>query len=68
MVSTTTAEVARSSRTDAAAIRASYEAAIPMGRFARPEEIASVAVALCSSLCSYVNGSNIVVDGGELSR
>ena len=68
MVSSTTANVARQSGADAAAIRARYEAAIPMGRFARPDEIASVAVALCSGLCSYVNGSNIVVDGGELSR
>ena len=68
MVSTSTANVAQQSGADAAAIRARYEAAIPMGRFARPDEIASVAVALCSGLCSYVNGSNIVVDGGELSR
>ncbi|TPK72191.1 SDR family oxidoreductase [Mesorhizobium sp. B2-4-15] len=68
MVATTTANIARQSGTDPAAIRAGYEAAIPMGRFAQPEEIAYVAVALCSGLCSYVNGSNIVVDGGELSR
>lgn len=68
MVATTTANVARESGTDPATIRASYEAAIPMGRFAQPQEIAYVAVALCSGLCSYVNGSNIVVDGGELSR
>ena len=68
MVSTTTADVARQSDIDAAAVRARYEAAIPMGRFARAEEIASVVVALCSGLFSYVNGSNIVVDGGELSR
>ena len=68
MVSVTTAEVARQSGTDAETIRSRYESSIPMGRFARPEEMAYVAVALCSGLCSYVNGSNIVVDGGELSR
>jgi NAD(P)-dependent dehydrogenase (short-subunit alcohol dehydrogenase family) len=68
MVAITTANIARQSGTDASIIRAGYEAAIPMGRFAQPQEIASVAVALCSGLCSYVNGSNIVVDGGELSR
>ncbi|UVK41872.1 SDR family oxidoreductase [Mesorhizobium sp. AR07] len=68
MVATTTANVAREAGTDPATIRARYEAAIPMGRFAQPREIAYVAVALCSGLCSYVNGSNIVVDGGELSR
>jgi NAD(P)-dependent dehydrogenase (short-subunit alcohol dehydrogenase family) len=68
MVSATTAEVARQSGSDAARIRAGYEAAIPMGRYARPEEMAYVAVMLCSAFCSYVNGANIVVDGGELSR
>jgi NAD(P)-dependent dehydrogenase (short-subunit alcohol dehydrogenase family) len=68
MVAKTTADLARQSHVDAATIRAQYESVIPMGRFARPEEIASVGVALCSGLCSYVNGSNIVVDGGELSR
>ena len=66
MVSVTTAEVARQSGTDAQAIRARYESAIPIGRYARPDEMASVAVALCSGLCSYVSGANIVVDGGEL--
>lgn len=68
MVASTTTNVAQQSGDNAAAIRARYESAIPMGRFAQPGEIASVAVALCSGLCSYVNGANIVVDGGELSR
>ncbi|MGO4355136.1 SDR family NAD(P)-dependent oxidoreductase [Rhizobium sp. RAF36] len=68
MISTTIADVARQTGSDQESVRARYEAAIPMGRFARPGEIASVAVAICSSLFSYVNGSNIVVDGGELSR
>jgi NAD(P)-dependent dehydrogenase (short-subunit alcohol dehydrogenase family) len=68
MVSVTTADVARQTGIDFATLRARYEAAIPMGRYARPEEMATVAVALCSDLCSYVSGSNIVVDGGELSR
>lgn len=68
MISTTVAEIARQTGSDTQTVRARYEAAIPMGRFARPEEIASVAVAICSDLFSYVNGSNIVIDGGELSR
>src|SRR5437764_438462 len=54
MVAATTAEVARQTGTTPEAVRASYEAAIPMGRFAQPSELASVAVALCSGLCSYV--------------
>lgn len=68
MVAAAIADLARHSGADAEAIRTRYEQAIPMGRFARPEEIAMTAVALCSGLFSYVNGSNIVVDGGELSR
>lgn len=68
MVAAAIADLARQSGSDVEAIRARYEAAIPMGRFARPEEIASTVVALCSGLLSYVNGSNIVIDGGELSR
>jgi NAD(P)-dependent dehydrogenase (short-subunit alcohol dehydrogenase family) len=68
MISTTIADIAQITGSDPQTVRASYEAAIPMGRFARPEEIASVAVAICSDLFSYVNGSNIVIDGGELSR
>jgi NAD(P)-dependent dehydrogenase (short-subunit alcohol dehydrogenase family) len=50
----------------AADIRARYTDGIPLGRFARPEEIASVCVFLASSAASYVTGASIVVDGGEL--
>lgn len=48
-------------------IRARYTDGIPLGRFARPEEVASVCVFLASSSASYVTGASIVVDGGELS-
>lgn len=37
---------------------------IPLGRFARPEEIASPILYLCSADASYSTGSAIVVDGG----
>jgi len=37
---------------------------IPMGRFARPEEIASVIVFLASDEASYVSGETVVIGGG----
>lgn len=43
------------------------EEEIPMGRLGTPEEVASLALFLCSSSSSYINGATITVDGG-LSR
>ena len=40
---------------------------IPMGRHGECEEIASVAVFLASSGASYINGTDILVDGGVRS-
>tara|TARA_Y100001970_G_scaffold51317_1_gene64943 strand:+ start:26332 stop:27108 length:777 start_codon:yes stop_codon:yes gene_type:complete len=40
---------------------------IPKGRFGNPEEIITSCLFLCSKYSSYVNGSEIVVDGGWLS-
>jgi 3-oxoacyl-[acyl-carrier protein] reductase len=42
-------------------------AAIPLGRFAEPPEIASLVSYLCSDDASYVTGASVVADGGELS-
>ena len=37
---------------------------VPTGRLARPEEIAAAVVFLCSEPASYINGVNLLVDGG----
>jgi 3-oxoacyl-[acyl-carrier protein] reductase len=46
-----------------------YEATlrrIPSGRFGTAEEVASVALFLCSDLASWITGQIIVVDGGQV--
>jgi NAD(P)-dependent dehydrogenase (short-subunit alcohol dehydrogenase family) len=40
------------------------DSAIPLGRHARPEEIAGSALYLASGLSSYVTGTMVMADGG----
>lgn len=40
-------------------------AAIPLGRWGRPEEIAAAAVFLCSSAAGFITGEVLVIDGGQ---
>lgn len=42
----------------------SHTQQIPMGRWAKPEEIAGAAVFLASDAASYATGANLVIDGG----
>lgn len=44
-----------------------FGARLPLGRWGRPDEVASVALFLASDLASYVQGAAIPVDGGFLS-
>lgn len=41
-----------------------FESLVPRGKMGRPEEIATVALFLASDDSSYVNGMELVADGG----
>ncbi len=49
-------------------IKARYVSGIPLRRFARPEEVASLCVFLASEQASYLHGALLSLDGGELTR
>ena len=49
---------------DPAAIRARWEAQIPMKRLGKTEEFAALAAFLVSDRASYITGSSVAVDGG----
>ncbi len=46
----------------------SYKAAIPLGRFGKPAEAATLALFLASDESSFITGQTIVIDGGEAIR
>lgn len=46
----------------------SYRAAIPLGRFGRPDEAAALALFLASDESSFITGQVVVLDGGEALR
>ena len=45
-------------------VRERFAAATPLGRLARPEEVASVVVFLASDAASFVHGAHVDVNGG----
>jgi NAD(P)-dependent dehydrogenase (short-subunit alcohol dehydrogenase family) len=49
------------------AFRLTYTSAIPMKRYGRPSEIASLASFLASENSAYITGAAIPVDGGFMS-
>ena len=44
-----------------------YTDLIPLGRFGEPEEVAELAAFIASDDASFLNGSIVVIDGGNLS-
>ena len=53
--------------TEVEVVRSGREDEIPMGRYGRPDELASLAAFLCSEKSSYITGALIPADGGLLS-
>ena len=62
------AELSRITSQSEAAIRKRYRRSIPLGRAASLDEVANACLLLLSPLSSYVHGTALVVDGGELTR
>lgn len=56
---------AQASGTSEAEVAEGMRKLVPLGRFARPEEIGGVIAFLCSPAAGYVNGVSLAVDGGR---
>jgi 3-oxoacyl-[acyl-carrier protein] reductase len=60
------AQTAQAQDIDAEAVLAAKRASVPLGRFARPQEVGDVIVFLCSENASTVAGAAWSVDGGTV--
>jgi 3-oxoacyl-[acyl-carrier protein] reductase len=56
---------AQKSAEDPESVRKYLHSEVPLGRFGTPEEIADVAVFLCSPRASFITGARITADGGQ---
>lgn len=45
-------------------VRAAQQAQIPAGRFGTPQEFGAICAFLCSQQAAYLNGQNVLADGG----
>jgi 3-oxoacyl-[acyl-carrier protein] reductase len=61
---TTLEGAARKTGTPLEQVRAAQEAQIPARRFGRPEEFGAICAFLCSVHAAYINGQNVLADGG----
>ncbi|MFN2400166.1 MAG: SDR family oxidoreductase [Gemmatimonadaceae bacterium] len=57
-------QMAKGGGTTRDAVRAKWEAQIPLGRLGEPREFAALAAFLASERASYITGQSIAVDGG----
>jgi 3-oxoacyl-[acyl-carrier protein] reductase len=60
----TLAGAAKKSGQDIDAIRAVRQKSIPAGRFGTPSEFGAICAFLCSVHAAYLNGQNVLADGG----
>ncbi|RZS52257.1 SDR family oxidoreductase [Sphaerotilus mobilis] len=60
----TLAKAAAQSGRDVEAVAGARRAGIPAGRFGVPAEFGALCAFLCSPLAGYINGQNLLIDGG----
>jgi len=60
----TLAKAAAQSGRDVEAVAGARRAGIPAGRFGVPAEFGALCAFMCSPLAGYINGQNLLIDGG----